>query len=68
MFLDFVEVEKITAQVLAYTKLQCVTAWDLSLGRQCYDGSSNMSKERSGCRTIVQQQAPMEIYTHSAAH
>ena len=67
MFLDFDDVESNTAQVLADTKLQCLAAWDLSLayiGRQCYDGGSNVSKERSGCRTIVQQQASMEIYTH----
>ena len=60
----------ITAQVLAGIKLQYLAAWDLFLayiGRQCYDGSSNMSKERSGCRTIVQQQAPMES-THNVRH
>ena len=31
MFLDFVEVERITGQVLAGTILQCLTACDLSL-------------------------------------
>ena len=78
MFLDFVEVERITGQVLADTILQRLTAWNLSLTYiqgQCYNGSSNMSGggggwggERSGCRTIVQQQAPMVIYTHCAVH
>ena len=30
---------------------------------QCYDGSSNMAGPRSGCRSIIQQQAPMAIYS-----
>ena len=65
VFIDFVEVERITGQVLADTILQCLAVWDLSLAHlrgQCYDGSSNMSGARSGCRTIVQQQTPMAIY------
>ena len=71
VFIDFIEVERITGQVLADTVLQCLAIWDLPLSYlrgQCYDGSSNMSGARSGCRTIVQQQAPMAIYTHCAAH
>ena len=35
---------------------------------QCYDGASNMSGVRSDCSSIVQQQAPMSMYFHCAAH
>jgi len=71
VFADFVPVERITGEVLADAIVGRLTTWGLSLADlrgQCYDGSSNMSGARSGCRSIVQQQAPIAIYTHCAAH
>ena len=71
VFLNFVEVDRITGKVLAESILQCLSSLSLSipdLRGQCYDGASNMAGARSGCRTIVQQQAPMAIYMHCAAH
>ena len=71
MFVDFAEVERITGRELASTILRYLTAWGLPLTNlrgQCYDGASNMAGSRSGCSTIVQQQAPMAVYTHCAAH
>ena len=71
MFADFVEVERITGAVLADAILQRLAAWGLPLSclrGQCYDGSSNMSGIRSGCRTLVQNKAPKATYTHCAAH
>ena len=35
---------------------------------QCYDGASNMSGLVSGCKSIVQQEAPLALYFHCAAH
>ena len=35
---------------------------------QCYDGASNMSGARSGCSSLVQEQAPMAVYLHCASH
>ena len=70
-FISFVEVERITGKVLANTILQCLESWGLSpsdLRGQCYDGGSNMAGVRSGCRAVVQTQAPRAIYVHSAAH
>ena len=71
VFVDFVEVKRITEKVLAESILQSLTNWGLfisDLRGQCYDGASNMAGARLGCRSIVQQQAPMAIYTHCVAH
>ena len=71
VFIDFVEVERVTGRELANTILHCLAAWGLSLSNlqgQCYDGASNMSVSRVGCSAIVQHQAPMAIYTHCAVH
>ena len=48
----FVEVERITGEVLATAILHSVQAWGLSLSNmcgQCYDGASNMSGAVAGC-------------------
>ena len=61
VFLDFLEVERITGVVMAQAILQWLRAHGLSpanMHGQCYDGASNMSGARSGCKAIVQQEAP----------
>ena len=71
VFVDFIQIERITGGEMASKILNSLTAWDLPLSMlhgQCYNGASNMSESRSGCSAIVQQQAPMAIYTHCAAH
>ena len=71
MFLDFIEVERITGRELAGAILHSLRKWDLplcNLRGQCYDGASNMAGSRSGCSDIVQQHCPMALYTHCAAH
>lgn len=71
VFVEFVPVERITGQVLADAIISHLTAWSLSLADlrgQWYGGSSNMAGARSGCKSIVQLQAPMAIYSHCAAH
>jgi hypothetical protein len=71
MFVDFVEVERITGRVLAQTILQWLSAHGLSpadIRGQCYDGASNMSGAVSGCKSIAQQEAPLALYFHCAAH
>ena len=71
VFVDFVEVERITGQVLAQAILQWLSMHGLSpadIRGQCYDGASNMSEAVSGCKSIVQQEAPLALYFHCAAH
>ena len=71
VFVDFVEVERITGQVLAQAILQWLSTHGLSptnLRDQCYDGASNMSGAVSGCKSIVQLEAPLALYFHCAAH
>ena len=67
VFVGFVEVERITGQVLAQTILQWLPMHGLSptdIRGQCYDGVSNMSGAVSGCKSIVQQEAPLALYFH----
>ena len=69
-FIDFAEVERITGQALASSILHCVKAWGLSLSNmrgQCYDGASNMSGAVAGCRSLIQQEAPMAVYFRCAS-
>ena len=70
MFLDFVQVDR-TGRELASAILHRLRTWGLPLSilrGQCYDGASNMAGSRSGCSALIQQQAPMALYTHCAAH
>ena len=71
MFVDFVKVERITGVVLSQAILHWLTVHGLShsdMHGQCYDGTSNMSGARSGCMSLVQQEAPLALYFHCAAH
>ena len=71
VFTDFLEVERITGEALADAILKTLETWGLPVANvrgQCYDGGSNMAGAKSGCRAIVQRQAPMAIYVHCALH
>lgn len=71
VFVDFIEVERITGKNLADKILQALTSWDLRLENltgQCYDGASNMSGARAGCSAVIKQHAPLAEYTHCASH
>lgn len=71
VFVDFAEAERITGETLANVIIQWLSKQGLSLANlrgQCYDGASNMSGARSGCKTIVQKEAPLALYFHCAAH
>ena len=71
MFVDFVEVERITGRALGEAILHWLVNNGLSavnLRGQCYDGASNMSGARSGCQAIIQQQAPKASYVHCSSH
>ena len=71
MFVDFIEVERITGESLAMAILHWLHAQGLpasDMRGQCYDGASNMSGACSGCQAIVQQQAPKAMYFHCSAH
>ena len=70
-FADFAEVERITGSTLADTILQRLADWGLpvsGLRGQCYDGSSNMSGNRRGCRAIIERVATKATYVHCASH
>ena len=71
VFVDFIEVERITGNVLGESILQWLTSHNISpadMRGQCYDGSSNMSGARSGAKAVVQKAAPKAMYHHCAAH
>lgn len=71
VFVDFVEVERIIGETLGQAILYWLTTHGLPLSNmrgQCYDGASNMSGPKSGCKSAVQLQAPMAMYFHCAAH
>ena len=71
VFVDFIQVERITGEVLGRTIIEWLSNHNLSLSNmrgQCYDGASNMSGARSGCKAIVQQAAPLAQYFHCASH
>ena len=61
VFLDFLEVERITGKVLGETILRWLRRHDISptdMCGQCYDGASNMAGARGGVRSVVQREAP----------
>ncbi len=71
VFVDFVEVERITGKALAEAIIHSLTVWGLSLSHmrgQCFDGASNMAGARSGCSAILRQAAPLAVYHHCASH
>ena len=71
VFLDFLEVQRITGEVLAHTIIHFLNNLGLSLSNlrgQCYDGASNMAGARLGCKSLVLREAPKAIYVHCAAH
>ena len=71
VFIDFMEVERITGVILAHSIIHLLTTLGLSLSDlrgQCYDGASNMAGARSGCKSVIMREAPMAIYIHCAAH
>ena len=71
VFVDFVEVERITGQVLGEAILKWLRDHNISpadMHGQCYDGASNMAGARSGVKSVVQKAAPKAMYFHCAAH
>ena len=71
VFVDVIEVERITGQVLGETILNWLRSHNISpedMRGQCYDGSSNMAGARAGVKSVVQRDAPKAMYVHCAAH
>lgn len=71
VFLNFIEVERITGKVLGNSILNWLKLHGLSPSNmcgQCYDGASNMTRARSGCREVLNHQASLAFYFHCAAH
>ena len=71
MFLDFIEVERITGKALGDAIMHWLDVNKLPVANmrgQCYDGALNMSGSRSGCQAILQQQAPKAVYVHCSSH
>ena len=67
VFVDFLEVERITGRVLGEAILSWLKSHDIfpaDMRGQCYDGASNMSGARSGVKAVVQEQAPKAMYFH----
>ena len=58
VFVDFIQVERITGKALGNKIVEWLSSHNLCLSYLCgqyYDGASNMSGARSGCKIIVQQ-------------
>ena len=71
VFVDFVEVARITGKEIASAIINSVCSWGLTLQHmrgQCYDGASNMSGARSGCSAIIMEKVSLAQYHHCAAH
>ena len=71
VFLEFLEVERITGETLARCIINFLTGLGLSLSDlrgQCYDGATNMAGAKSGCKSLILREAPKAIYVHCAAH
>ena len=71
MFLDFIEIERITGQALSDAILQWLEVNGLPVADmrgQCYDGASSMSGSKAGCQALIQKEAPKAIYVHCSSH
>ena len=71
VFVDFIEVERITGKILGDAILNWLRTYDISvtdMRGQCYDGASNMSGARSGVKAVILEAAPKVIYYHCASH
>ena len=71
VFVDFVEVERITGRVLGEAILKWLRDHNIppaDMRGQCYDGASSMAGARSGVKAVVQEFAPKTMYFHCAAH
>lgn len=71
VFVDFLEVERITGRLLGEAILMWLRNHNISpadMRGQCYDGASNMSGARSGVKAVVQEEAPKAMYYHCASH
>lgn len=70
VFVDLLEVEQITGQVLGEAILMWLRNHNISpadMRGQCYDGASNMSGARSGVKAVVEE-ASKAMYYHCASH
>ena len=70
-FVDFVQGERITGEVLASSILNKIESYGLDIrnGRgQGYDGASNMSSAVRGVQGIIRQSSPTATYIHYNAH
>ena len=71
MFIDFLEIERITGRVLGEAILMWLRNHDISpadMCSQCNDCASNMSGARSGVKTVVQEEAPKVMHYHCTSH
>ena len=71
MFLDFIEIERITGQALSDAILHWLEENGLQVADmrgQCYDGASSMPGSRPGCQALIQKEAPKAIYAHCSSH
>ena len=62
VFVDFLQVERITGEVLGSTIVEWLSRHNVCISDmrgQCYDGASNMSGARSGCKTTISTIGPI---------
>ena len=70
-FIDFIDVERITGEVLFEAVVNFYKRNDIhleDLRGQCYDGASNMSALKKGLSGRVLEVNPKALYTHCTSH
>ena len=68
VFMDFLEVERITGKIQGDSILNWLHTYDISVTSMCYDWASNMSGARSGVKAVILEVAPKAIYYYCVAH
>ena len=71
MFLDFVELERITGKHIGNRLLNFYGEAELNIkecGGQCYDGAADMQSQKKGAASFILKESPNAVATHCCSH
>ena len=71
VFLDFIHLQRATAQSVADAILGLMSKHDLDvqdLRGQSFDGASALAGEQNETQTIIRRANPLALYTHCRSH